>query len=108
MTVYVDEEHDYGDMVQGYARRWGTVWSHLGCGGDCEELHAFAARLGLKRAYAQHMDRPDHYYHHYDVVPSKRRQALSMGAVYRPAEEAALEHIKLRKERKATDAQDTA
>jgi hypothetical protein len=97
MTVYVDEIVDYGDRVKGQARRWGTRWSHLSCGGDCEELHRFAQRLGLRRQYAQHMDRPDHYYHHYDVTPPKRQRALALGAVFKPAREAAHEYLQRRR-----------
>lgn len=93
MTVYVDEIRDYGESVKGAARRWGTRWSHLTCGGDCDELHRFAARLGLRRTYAQHMEREDHYYHHYDVTPPKRAVALRLGAVFKPAREHAAEHL---------------
>jgi hypothetical protein len=93
VTVWVDEIRDYGDSVKGAARRWGSKWSHLTCGGDCDELHAFAERLGLRRAYAQHMDREDHYYHHYDCTPSKRALALRLGAVFKPAREQAGEML---------------
>jgi len=93
MTVYYDEIRDYGDSVKGAARRWGTKWSHLTCGGDCEELHTFAARLGLRRSYAQHMDRDDHYYHHYDITPPKRILARQYGAIFKPAREQAAEML---------------
>jgi hypothetical protein len=94
MTVYVDEIVDYGNIVKGAARRWGTQWSHLTCGGDCEELHTFAARLGLKRSYAQHMDSPSHYFHHYDVTVPKRARALQLGAVFMPARQRATRYLK--------------
>jgi hypothetical protein len=42
-----------------------------------EELHAMADKIGLKREWFQ--DNPDHP--HYDVCQSKRRLALSFGAV---------------------------
>jgi hypothetical protein len=45
--------------------------------GDPEELHAFAARLGLIRAWFQH----GHVVDHYDLTASKRALALKMGAV---------------------------
>jgi len=83
MTVYVDDLVDYGNLVTGYARRYGTIRCHMSCGGDCDELHEMARRLGLRRSYAQHMDNPNHFFHHYDLVPSKREQALRFGAVYR-------------------------
>jgi hypothetical protein len=40
-----------------------------------EELHEFAARIELKRKSFQSTLRP-----HYDLRPSKRRLAVSMGA----------------------------
>jgi hypothetical protein len=75
MTVYVDEITDYGDV----ARRRGlrsTQWAHL-TADTPEELHDFAARLGLKRAWFQNAD---NYRWHYDVTPSKRAAALRAGA----------------------------
>lgn len=66
--VYVDE-----------LRRWG-LWRY---GDSChltadteDELHAFAARLGMRRAWFQ--DRRD--YPHYDLTASKRARAVAMGA----------------------------
>lgn len=41
-----------------------------------DELHAMAARLGLKRAWFQRHGTP-----HYDICQSKRRDALALGAV---------------------------
>lgn len=91
--IYVDEIVDYGDHVRGRARRWGTRWSHMSCGGDCEELHRMAEAIGLRRAYAQHMEKEDHYYHHYDVTPWKRADAIKLGAVFKPARQAAKEYL---------------
>lgn len=47
-----------------------------------EELHAFAARLGLKRSWYQVGGRKVwHWYlSHYDLVPSKRALAVKLGA----------------------------
>lgn len=79
MTVYVDE-----------LRRWPT---RIRCfkSGSChlmadsvEELHAFAARLGLRRSWFQPRSRP-----HYDLTPAKRERALHLGAVFVPAKEQA-------------------
>jgi hypothetical protein len=42
-----------------------------------EELHEFAARLGLKRAWFQNRDRLPHY----DLTIGNRFKALKMGAV---------------------------
>ena len=51
-------------------------WSHLSStsdDADFSELHAFAARLGLKRRWFDG--------DHYDVTPGKRWQAVRLGAV---------------------------
>lgn len=53
-------------------------WSHLVSTVGEAELHAFAARLGLKRSWAQL--RPDASAAHYDVVPAKRALAIRLGA----------------------------
>ena len=58
----------------------GTItgrWSHLMADSD-DELNEFAAKLGLKKAWAQH---PGTALSHYDVTDSKRRQAIALGAV---------------------------
>lgn len=85
MTVYVD---DFGvpAIVGGLHGRW----SHL-TADSREELHAFAARIGLKRAWFQDPTvngkpkaapgtRAAENWH-YDVVSTKRRQAIALGAV---------------------------
>ena len=41
-----------------------------------EELHAFAAKLGLKRAWFQDDPRLPHY----DLSPGRRRAAVALGA----------------------------
>ena len=53
--------------------RWrGHRWSHLASDRDYEELHAFAARLGLRRQSFQgdHYDVPEYLWH----------EALALGA----------------------------
>jgi hypothetical protein len=69
VAVYVDD----------YRISWrGQEWSHL-LADTTEELHAFAARLGLERARFQHKPaRP--WQDHYDVPETKRRQAIRLGA----------------------------
>jgi hypothetical protein len=47
-------------------------WCHMASDKDVEELHAFAAELGLPRR-AFHRD-------HYDVPPGLRARALALGA----------------------------
>lgn len=72
MTVYVDRAR-----IPARAGRITGRWSHLVADSD-DELHAFAARLGLHRAWAQHPGEP---HGHYDVTDAKRRQAIALGAV---------------------------
>ncbi len=56
-----------------------TRWSHL-LGDDEAELHAFAARLGLRRrGYQVHRRHPA--LNHYDVPEALRPRALELGAV---------------------------
>jgi hypothetical protein len=54
-------------------------WSHMVSDVGEEELHAFAARLGLKRTWFQ--CRPKASAAHYDITPPKRALAVKLGAV---------------------------
>ncbi|WP_369214413.1 DUF4031 domain-containing protein [Streptomyces flavofungini] len=77
MTVYVDEILDWTLVAQARGLRH-THWCHLTA--DTEgELHAFAARLGLRRSWFQRKDANDVGWH-YDVTPNKRAQAVRLGA----------------------------
>jgi hypothetical protein len=53
-------------------------WCHMVSTDSLDELHAFAAKLGLKREWAQL--RPKVSAAHYDLVPSKRAIAVRLGA----------------------------
>lgn len=60
-------------------RNWG--WTH---GPSChliadtlDELHAFAAKLGMRRAWFQEHGR----YPHYDLAATRRERAVRLGAV---------------------------
>jgi Protein of unknown function (DUF4031) len=67
MAVYVDNEKI----------PWrGKLWCHL-VADSLDELHEFAARLGLKRAWFQNKAS----YPHYDVTTSVRERALALGAL---------------------------
>lgn len=67
MAVYIDSE----------AIRWrGREWCHM-VADTLEELHDFAARLGLQPHWFQNHGR----YPHYDVTVSVRSRALRMGAI---------------------------
>lgn len=59
-------------------------WSHL-LADDRDELHDFAAHLGLKREWFQ--DHPVRW--HYDVTDTARRHAITLGAVEVTAREVA-------------------
>lgn len=72
MTVYVDDMR-----MPARVGRLNARWSHLMADTD-EELHEFAARLGLRREWHQ---KPGTPISHYDVTDTKRAQALEMGAV---------------------------
>jgi hypothetical protein len=69
MAVYVDDS----------SIRWrGREWSHL-IADTTEELHAFAARLGLRRAgFHRNPARP--WKDHYDIPGAKRKAAIGLGA----------------------------
>jgi hypothetical protein len=71
--VYVDDAFLSGD--------WGfwTGGGHLQADTP-EALHAFAARLGLKREWFQSRPgRPDR--DHYDLTRIKRSEAIALGAI---------------------------
>lgn len=73
MTVYVDD-----GFVRGDWGRW-TGGGHLQAD-TAEELHAFAERLGLRRAWFQH--KPGRPWHdHYDLTGPGRERAIALGAV---------------------------
>ncbi|RJG11715.1 DUF4031 domain-containing protein [Massilia cavernae] len=67
MAVYVDDE----------CIEWrGKVWCHM-VADTPEELHIFAARIGLKRVWFQSQSN----YPHYDITLSVRGRALQLGAI---------------------------
>lgn len=85
MTVYVDNVR-IPATVGPYTARW----SHL-TADTRDELHTFAARLGLKRAWFQEPKgingkppKPGSYSAecwHYDVTDRVRRHAIKLGAI---------------------------
>lgn len=67
MAVYVDNERI----------EWrGKLWCHL-VADSLDELHAFAARIGLRRSWFQGVAS----YPHYDVTTDVRERALIAGAL---------------------------
>jgi hypothetical protein len=75
MTVYVDDWRQPARVGRLTAR-----WSHLTVGpaDGLDELHEFAARIGLRRAWFQDQPWPRA---HCDVTESKRQQAITARAV---------------------------
>ena len=78
MSIYVDELFTAVPRTA-QARKFGNRWCHLTTDGPIEELHQFAERIGLKRAWFQ--DHVQRYLKHYDLTPSKRRLAIQHGAI---------------------------
>lgn len=87
MTVYVDKLRAWPTMghTTGQARRHfgeGRESCHLLAGGldetNVDELHALAARIGMRRSWFQPLSWP-----HYDLTPSRRASAVRAGAVER-------------------------
>jgi hypothetical protein len=62
-------------LVDPIIRHRSGEWCHMVSDESVEELHQFAAKIGLKRKAFQSISRP-----HYDLRPSTRRLAVSMGA----------------------------
>jgi hypothetical protein len=84
MAVYVDDAFVAGDWG-----RW-TGGGHMQAD-SVEELHAFAARIGLRRSWFQtRPGRPEH--DHYDLTRGKRAQAIAAGAVAETWRDAARRH----------------
>jgi hypothetical protein len=81
MTVYVD------DAVW----RWrGKLWCHM-TADTLDELHRFARKLGLKKAWFQ--DKLHHQ--HYDLISHVRQRAIDLGARALTSREYALNYQSL-------------
>lgn len=73
MSVYIDHAFAFGDWG-----RW-TGGGHLQADTPAE-LHAFAARMGLRREWFQSKPgRPEN--DHYDLTEAGRDRALRLGAI---------------------------
>lgn len=87
MTVMVDELVAWPQKATSGGRWFGSGKQscHLTTDGPLDELHAFAARIGMKREWFQdHRLMP-----HYDLTPTRRERALAAGASFVPAREQA-------------------
>jgi hypothetical protein len=97
MTIYVDELRAWPDQPKtGRAAIHfgnGKRSCHLTTDGPIEELHAFAAKLGLKSEWFQ--EHP--VLCHYDLTPGKRLDALDEGAEEMPMRE----QLRLARKRRA-------
>ena len=67
MAVLVDELREYPHVK--LPGRW---WCHMASDRSFEELHAFAARIGIPRSRFQG--------DHYDLPPARRARAVALGA----------------------------
>jgi hypothetical protein len=76
MAVYVDDWRQQAKVGRHSAR-----WSHMFSDASDEELHEFAAKLGLRRSYFQKADDPIQLRRHYDVTENIRLRAVALGAV---------------------------
>lgn len=76
MTVYVDEIKHWPNARAPFHQ--GSC--HL-TADSLTELHAFALRIGLRRAWFQNHPLAPHY----DLTPSRRHRALMAGATFVPA-----------------------
>ena len=74
MTIYVDALVDWGWKMRG---RLVASCHMFTDSADIEELHFFAARLGMKREWFQ----PNAIAPHYDLVKSRRDLAMELGAI---------------------------
>ncbi|HET6509559.1 MAG TPA: DUF4031 domain-containing protein [Baekduia sp.] len=93
MAVYVDDAFVHADWG-----RW-TGGGHLQADA-VEELHAFAAALGLRREWFQSRPgRPDR--DHYDLTRDLRDAAILAGAIPETAREGVLRRRALRPRRAA-------
>ena len=74
MAILVDELREYPGVTLPF-----TEWCHMTTDGSFDELHAFAARLGLRRRWFQR--------DHYDLPPHARAAAVALGAEQVPTGE---------------------
>lgn len=75
--ILVDSLANYGEELT--RRLPSSRWCHMVSDVSEEELHEFAARIGLRREWAQL--RPKASAAHYDLMPWRRALAVKLGAV---------------------------
>jgi hypothetical protein len=73
MSIYVDPLRDVHAIT---GRGLPGLWCHMLTDGELEELHQFAARIGIApRRFQNHPRHP-----HYDLNPTARALAITLGA----------------------------
>jgi len=78
MTILVDDPMPIGGRYDGYCHLWSDTLNDT-------ELHDFARRLALPRSWLQISHGVEvREFKHFDLSPSKRAQALKLGARYMP------------------------
>ena len=90
MAVYVDDAGIPAEVRDG-GRTHRSRWSQLTADTQ-DELHEFAARLGLRRAWFQPgrpIDGQPSPFWHYDLTSPRQAQALALGAISMPSRELA-------------------
>lgn len=90
MSVYVDPLMRHGWVLRGRA----TPSCHM-YADTIDELHAMAARIGMKRDWFQNHARLPHY----DLTPSRRALAVANGAI----EQTARQLVRFMRERSSTE-----
>ena len=74
MTIYVDALESWGWKLRGRTVRSCHMFTDST---DIEELHIFAERIGMRRAWFQ----PHRVAPHYDLTGTRRALAVRLGAV---------------------------
>jgi len=84
VTYGVTSASVYGALMIGVERYIHDYHPDIAVDGDDDELDAFAARIGLRKSWAQTSRGVSGRFYHYDVRPSKRALALQRDAVFMP------------------------
>lgn len=73
--IYVDNLIEWPTKIRCFREGSCHMFARIA---DLEALHAFATRIGLRRAWFQHAGKGTA---HYDLTPAKRRAAVAAGAI---------------------------
>lgn len=74
MAIFVDRLTNWGWVMRGRKVQSCHMFTDSV---DLEELHLFALRIGMRRAWFQ----PHRIAPHYDLTPSRARAAVQLGAI---------------------------